>query len=255
VKLTRRQLLAAMGGAAVLGAAGPARAIGPKSKFAITKLDLGGNSDPRPLALPKLMFEIDKRTSIDCEFKSRRVTLDGDLHDAPFLCLAGDRTFAMPGTKEIERLRRFLTYGGFLLIDSAEGTAGGAFDKAVRKLVSTLWSDADKALAVLPKDHVIYKSFYLLDDPYGRVAVSDDLEAVILDGRAAIVYCQNDLGGAWARDNFGDWEHECYPGGEAQREHAFRLGINLAMYALCLDYKTDQVHVPFILRRRRWKVD
>ena len=43
------------------------------------------------------------------------------------------------------------------------------------------------------------------------------------------------------------------PGGEAQREMAFRLGINLAMYALCLDYKTDQVHVPFILRRRQWQ--
>ena len=43
------------------------------------------------------------------------------------------------------------------------------------------------------------------------------------------------------------------PGGERQRELAFRLGINLAMYALCLDYKTDQVHVPFILRRRQWQ--
>ena len=43
------------------------------------------------------------------------------------------------------------------------------------------------------------------------------------------------------------------PGGDTQRELAFRLGINLAMYALCLDYKTDQVHVPFILRRRQWQ--
>ena len=61
------------------------------------------------------------------------------------------------------------------------------------------------------------------------------------------------LAGAWARDNFGQWEHEVYPGGDGQRELAFRLGINLAMYALCLDYKTDQVHVPFILRRHQWR--
>jgi hypothetical protein len=27
------------------------------------------------------------------------------------------------------------------------------------------------------------------------------------------------------------------------------------MYALCLDYKADQVHVPFIMKRRRWKPD
>ena len=57
------------------------------------------------------------------------------------------------------------------------------------------------------------------------------------------------------RDNYGTWEHECYPGGERQRELAFRLGVNLVMYALCLDYKTDQVHVPFIMKRRRWKPD
>ena len=45
------------------------------------------------------------------------------------------------------------------------------------------------------------------------------------------------------------------PGGENQREMAFRLGINLVMYALCVNYKADQVHVPFILKRRKWKVD
>ena len=30
-----------------------------------------------------------------------------------------------------------------------------------------------------------------------------------------------------------------------------RLGVNIAMYALCLDYKEDQVHIPFIMKRRR----
>jgi hypothetical protein len=33
------------------------------------------------------------------------------------------------------------------------------------------------------------------------------------------------------------------------------MGVNLVMYALCLDYKADQVHVPFIMKRRRWKPD
>ena len=39
------------------------------------------------------------------------------------------------------------------------------------------------------------------------------------------------------------------PGGERQREMAFRVGINLVMYALTGNYKADQVHVPFILER------
>ena len=39
------------------------------------------------------------------------------------------------------------------------------------------------------------------------------------------------------------------PGGEAQREMARRFGVNLAMYALTGNYKTDQVHVPALLER------
>ena len=63
------------------------------------------------------------------------------------------------------------------------------------------------------------------------------------------------LGGAWARDDFGNYDFPCEPGGEKQRELAFRMGVNFVMYALCLDYKSDQVHVPFIMKRRRWKPD
>ena len=55
--------------------------------------------------------------------------------------------------------------------------------------------------------------------------------------------------------DFGNHDFMCEPGGERQRELAFRMGVNLVMYSLCLDYKTDQVHVPFIMRRRRWKPD
>jgi hypothetical protein len=47
-----------------------------------------------------------------------------------------------------------------------------------------------------------------------------------------------------------EWEFECLPGGESQRELAFRLGINLILYALTGNYKEDQIHVPFIKRRQ-----
>jgi hypothetical protein len=108
---------------------------------------------------------------------------------------------------------------------------------------------------LIPEDHVVYKSFYLIDRPLGRIALSGTMEGVFREGRMVIAYTHNDLGGAWSRDNFGNYEYECEPGGERQREIAFRLGVNLVMYALCLDYKTDQVHVPFIMRRRRWRPD
>ena len=39
------------------------------------------------------------------------------------------------------------------------------------------------------------------------------------------------------------------PGNERQREMARRFGVNLVMYALTGNYKTDQVHVPALLER------
>lgn len=253
----RRFLAATLAAPALLALPRGARGLGERTRFRIAQLAVGGgNWNPRPAALRRLLWEIDKRTSIDTAVEPAQVKPgDGTLHEHPFLYLAGDRAFAPLGADETLALRRFLTFGGFLVIDSAEGRVGGSFDGAVRRLVAELFPRPAAGLEPVPADHVLFKSFYLLDAPYGRLAIAPQLEAVFHDGRAAVVYCQNDLGGAWARDNYGVWEHECYPGGEPQREKSFRFGINLAMYAMCLDYKTDQVHVEFLLRKRRWRID
>ena len=245
-----------------LGLAGMrrARAIGPQSKFRFGQLQLGSGAswNPRPSALRRMSWEIEKRTSIDVDGQPAPVTPYADaLHDNPFLYLAGDRGFELPSLSGIEALRRFLTFGGFLLVDSAEGTTDGAFDASVRRLVDTVLppSGTAKGLDIVPTDHVIYKSFYLLDKPLGRLAIAPAMEGVVRDGRLVLAYVANDLGGAWARDDLGNYDFPCEPGGERQRELAFRLGVNVVMYALCLDYKSDQVHVPFIMKRRRWKPD
>lgn len=230
-----------------------ARAMGDRDKLAIAQIVYAGNWNPRPSAPRRLAWEIEKRTSIEAALDPVEVRLDDEaaLKRNPFLYLAGDAALPTFDDADVTRLRRHLQSGGFLLIDAAEARPGGGFDTSVRALVARLFPR--EPLARVAPDHVIYKSFYLLKTPVGRLAAVPYLEGVTHDGRLVIVYSQNDLGGAWARDDFGQWEHEVLPGGDAQREMAFRLGINLAMYALCLDYKTDQVHVPFILRRRQWQ--
>jgi Domain of unknown function (DUF4159) len=254
--ISRRRLLgASLAGAAALVVPRPARALGPGSRFRIGQLTLG-TPIPRPNALRRLLWELDKQSSTAVELETPVVTLaTPTLHETPMLYLAGDREFAIPSPQGIEVLRRFLTFGGFLLIDSAEGSSDGAFDKSVRALCAALYPPPSAGLEVVSPDHVVYKSFFLLDRPVGRVALSPVLEGVTRSGRLTIAYCQNDLGGAWSKDNFGNYDFPCEPGGERQREQAFRVGLNLIMYALCLDYKTDQVHVPFIMRRRRWRPD
>jgi len=257
---TRRGFLAGGVAAALSLASRKVSAIGPGSKFKFGRLALGGRADtgPRPGALRRLAWEVAKRTSIDVDHEPAIVTPASEtLHETPFLYLAGEREIELPSAAGIEALRRFLTFGGFLLIDSAEGSTDGAFDGSVRKLVSAIFPPlgSAKSLEVVPNDHVVYKSFYLLDRPLGRLAIAPAMEAVIRDGRIVAAYVANDLGGAWIRDDFGNYDFPCEPGGERQRELAFRMGVNFVMYALCLDYKADQVHVPFIMKRRRWKPD
>jgi hypothetical protein len=69
------------------------------------------------------------------------------------------------------------------------------------------------------------------------------------DGVSTVVVGSNDWAGAWAVDSQGFPSLPVVPGGEPQREQAYRFGVNLVMYALTGNYKADQVHVPAILER------
>lgn len=257
MSISRRRFVAgALGATIASGLYRPraARAIGDSSKFRFGHLQLGESWNPRPGSLKRMAWEIAKRTSIDVELESRVVTLDSEtLHETPLLYLAGDREFDVPSERDVAALRRFLTFGGFLIIDSAEGSTDGAFDYSVRRLVEAVFPPPSTKLEIVPGDHVVYKSFYLIDRPVGRLAISPIMEGILHDSRLVVAYSQNDFGGAFARDNFGNFEYQCVPGGHQQRQLAFRMMVNLVMYAMCLDYKTDQVHVPFIMRRRRWR--
>ncbi len=247
--LSRRAFLrGAAAAAAALALPRGARALGDASKLVIGVVQHGGSWNPRPTALRRLGWELTRRTSIETSNEPVPVRLDrAALHRHPLLVLAGAGAF--PAFSEAERaaLRRHLQYGGFLLADAADGSDGTGFDASVRRELAKVLPAAP--LRPVARDHVLNKSFYLLDRQGGRLLVKPWVEAQALDGRLAVVYSQNDLGGAWARSELGEWEFPCSPGGEAQRETAIRIGVNVAMYALCTDYKDDAVHLPFILRR------
>ena len=242
---------AALGASVALFGGGTARAIGEHSNFRFARIALPGLPDPRPSALRRMAWELVRRTSVVTSSDPVELRLsDPALFRFPFLLLSGDRGFALPPEADLARLRRHLTYGGFLLIDSAEGRAGGTFDDAVRRLLAQLLPG--ELPTRIPDAHVLWKSFYVLSGAPGRVLAAPYVEGVERDRRLAIVYSQNDLGGAWARDGYGRWEHEVIPGGDEQREAAFRFGVNIVLYSLCLDYKTEQAHIDYILRTRRF---
>lgn len=226
-----------------------ASALGESSLFEVRSVAYtGGNSSPRPTAPRRLAWEVRKRTSIDVVLEPGAARLDDpSIFESPFLYWSGDQAFEPLSEREIVGLRRFVRFGGFVVIDDTAPESDG-FDRSVRRELARAFPS--QPLRPLPNTHTIFRSFYLLTRPEGRVRGPEQLEALHTDDRVAVVYGRHDFGGAWARDNLGSWLHAVTPGGDDQRERAIRLGVNLVMYALCLDYKDDQVHAPFIMRRR-----
>jgi hypothetical protein len=248
--VTRRRFLSGLAAAGLLSLSSRVWALGDLSKLRLVRLRFPDLPDPRPTALRRLAWELERRTSLVTLPDPLELAIASpDLFHYPLCLLSGDRSFALPSEADAVRLRRYLTFGGCLVIDSAEGRVGGAFDESVRRLLArVLPGDMPKRL---PDDHVLWKSFYILHDPPGRLLLTPAVECVERDRRLAVIYTQNDLCGALARDGFGRWEHDVVPGGDEQRERAFRFAVNVAMYALCLDYKTEQAHIDFIMRTRR----
>jgi hypothetical protein len=209
----------------------------------------GGDWDPNPSFAEPIIEEMELRTSIDGIKERRIITVaDPDLFFCPFLYMAGKYEFDPFTPSEREVLRRFLTYGGFLFAEDTLGAKGFGFDRAFREEMKEIFPKFE--LKKLSVDHSVYQSFYLIGSFGGRQRVNPYLEGVTIEHWTPVIYSQNDLSGAWARDKFGKWVNDCTPGGEAQRASAFKLGINIIVYSLTSDYKKDLVHHPFIQKRQ-----
>jgi len=105
--LTRRQLLGGGVAAALAVALRRAHAIGPGSKFRFGHLQLGpGTSwNPRPSALKKLAWEVEKRTSIDVDAPVIVTPTSETLFETPFLYLTGEKAIEVPSNAGVEALR------------------------------------------------------------------------------------------------------------------------------------------------------
>lgn len=244
---TRRGFLAALGLATVGTFARRASGIGNSSQVDIVQIVYpGGNWQPRPTALRRLAFELQKRTAANMvlEPTSTRPLLPR-LTQKPLAYLSGDRAFTRFEDSWITNLQRYLNNGGTLIIDPAytmDGDASG-FMTSVDELMASLLPETEPS--PLMPEHVIFRTFYELSGAAGRVKGSTGLTGYKIGERVAVILGDHDMGGAWARDNLGNWEYEVEPGGARQRENAFRLGINIVMYALCGDYKNEAPHKRF----------
>ena len=147
--------------------------------------------------------------------------------------------------KAQENLQYYLDHGGTILIDTRDRASslanqGGRNSESLRIAMQGL---NIPPLKQMPKDHVLTKTFYLLTDLHDALGHStvwvEEQSATGRDGVSSVIIDNRDWAGIWSG----------MTGTTRQQELAQRFGVNLMLYALTGNYKSDQVHLPFILER------
>ena len=149
------------------------------------------------------------------------------------------------------KLQAFLQQGGMVIFDTRDASGNDPLQAA--SLARLLTNLSIPPLEPVASDHVLTRSFFLLNAFPGRFAASalwvEKRASASADNVSSILITSNDFAGAWAMDENNDYLLPVTPGGEGQREMAFRTGVNIVMYALTGNYKADQIHVPALLER------
>ena len=216
-------------------------------------------------ALSEVIF---RRTSIE-PVEPAAVNLETDeLSVYPFLYWPITEAQPRPSSEAYARLNRYLRTGGMILFDTRDAGSSGFTTSSPngRKLQQLALPLDIPPLEPIPGDHVLTRTFYLLQDFPGRYVSREVwVEAAPADAEQAegmpfrnlndnvtpVVIGGNDWAAAWATDDLG---RPMFPvgrgfAGERQRELAYRFGVNLIMHVLTGNYKSDQVHVPALLDR------
>ena len=183
----------------------------------------------------------------------------------PILYWPIDADTPVPDGATMARVDAFMKKGGSVLFDTRDQLAGGFGNGATAetlKLREILSALDIPPLEPVPQNHVLTRAFYLLDVFPGRyvdgrlwVETSETDEADAArparagDGVSSIMITSNDMAAAWAVEPSGAPTLPTVPENPLQRIYAYRAGVNLVMYVLTGNYKSDQVHVPALLER------
>ncbi len=174
----------------------------------------------------------------------------------------------LPSQAAYDKLNRYMATGGMILFDTRDGDRDvlGSQTPEGQKLRAIAAGLSIPPLERIPADHVLTRTFYLLQDFPGRYnapalwveAADPNAELIegmpfrnLNDGVTPVVIGGNDWAAAWAISPQGMYLFPVGRGaaGERQREIAYRFGVNLVMHVLTGNYKSDQVHVPALLDR------
>ncbi|HET6423237.1 MAG TPA: DUF4159 domain-containing protein [Planctomycetaceae bacterium] len=143
------------------------------------------------------------------------------LLQAPILFLTGSQALAL-SPKEIALLKDYLAQGGFIF--ACPTCQAPAFEESFRQLLTQILPPGDQELRLLPEDHPVYRSEYLLK------ADAVQLHGCEVGCRTAVMYSKEDLGCLWSY-----WQRHSpvkrNPQLIARVERGMQIAINVAAYA------------------------
>lgn len=189
----------------------------------LARLQYGGGGDwyNDPDALPNLAREIDKRTNVVIAQDQKVITpSDRELENFPLLFMTGHGRVKFSET-ERTRLREYLKGGGFLYADDDFG-----MDTTFRREIELILPNSD--LVELPFDHPLYHILYDFDN--GPPQTHKHVEGpprgygMFHAGRLVVFYTYN--------SNPSDGWTAAHDDPADVRELAFRMGVNIVLYAL-----------------------
>jgi len=197
--------------------------------LAIAQVVHGGDWDPNPSALPRLLRFVRDNTTLAVRFERHDVApADPRIFDYPLLYMVGHNDFQLADA-EVTNLRKYLAGGGVLLAEACCGRI--AFDQAFRRELKRVLPQ--QSLQPLPADHPLFdinfrigavhlsplaqKRFGELDAPL--------LEVIQQDGDLKVVYSPLGIANGWE-----DLPH-AYSAGYDPAD-ALKLGVNIITYVM-----------------------
>jgi len=197
----------------------------PSVPFTIAQLKYSGSGDwyADHSALENLLDFAKKNAGIPAVSTGKYVEpTDDDLFNYPYIFMAGHGDIRF-SDNDLERLRNYLTNGGFLHADDDYG-----MDKSFRREMKRLFPD--KELVELPFDHDIYHCFF--DFPMGlpKIHEHDNKPAqgfgIFDKGRLIVFYSYEcDLGDGWE-------DYEVHKDPPEKHKAALEMGTNIIVYAM-----------------------
>jgi hypothetical protein len=203
-----------------------------RADFVFTRLQYGsGDWDVDQRMPANLLNSLIEYTTVSVATRERVVPLASSaVLDTPFAYLAGHRLVQF-SRAERDIFERYVSNGGFVFVDDCNHDIDGLFAKSFEAQMAALFGAG--ALRKLPNDHELYRAFFAFPkgppgtafelNGWGDDLVHDYLQAIVLNGRVAVLYSNKDYGCEWDYD---------FRNKRFLAEDNTKFGVNIVMYAM-----------------------